>query len=79
MTKELCIELSIGQKEPKIFLYSITLEKDSNWVNLTCNGEQIAKLVDEQEARRLIWTYWNNVGIKLDYIESEDFTVVHDT
>ena len=48
------------------------------WVSLSCNGEHIAKLVSFEEARRVIWMYWTNIGICMDYLTEYDFDEIED-
>jgi len=50
-----------------------------DWHELSCNGTTIAKLVSEEECRRVIWQYWTEKGIKLNPIKDEDFEIVNDT
>ena len=48
-------------------------EIDGDWVELSGDGKHIAKLVDFEEARRVIWNYWANLGKNLEYLTEEDF------
>ena len=50
------------------------IEIENGWFDLTCNGSYVAKLVSEEECRRVIWTYWTNLGVNLDPLLEEDFT-----
>ena len=56
--------------------YEVENIGDTEWVNLSCNGDHIAKLVSFEEARRVIYMYWVNLGVSLDYLTEDDFDEV---
>jgi len=51
-------------------------DREDGWFELSCDGEHIALVVSEEECRRIVWTYWTNLGLNMPYLESESFTVV---
>ena len=51
-----------------------TVDEDKNgWWNLYSDSDFICKVVSFEEARRVIWMYWTNLGIDMEYITEEDF------
>ncbi len=48
-------------------------EIGGDWVQLTCDGADVAKLVSFEEARRYIYHYWVNLGYEMDYLTEDDF------
>jgi len=50
----------------------------NDWYELSCDGSTIGKMVSEEECRRVIWAYWNNLGVEMDYLKDEDFTVIQE-
>ena len=54
--------------------YSITPNRE--WFDLKCDGSQIARLVSEEECRRVIWNYWVALGVNIPFIEDKDFTLI---
>lgn len=50
----------------------------SGWFDLSCDGNFIAKLLGEQECRRVIWAYWTNLGVDMAYLTDDDFDEVDD-
>jgi len=56
--------------------YEVKFKDGSDWVDLSCDGNFIAKLVSFEEARRVIWMYWTNLGVNLEYLTEDDFNEV---
>jgi len=50
---------------------------NNDWFDLVCNDTLVAKLVSEEECRRVIWTYLVSIGKNIDYITDEDLEVVN--
>jgi len=48
----------------------------AGWFDLNCDGCFIARLISEEECRRVIWAYWTNFGVDMDYITDADFNEV---
>ena len=48
-------------------------ELNAGLFELTWNGAFIAKLVSEEECRRVIWYYWTNLGKNIEPLTEEDF------
>lgn len=46
------------------------------WFDLSCDGNLIAKLLGEEECRRVIWVYWNDLGVDMPYLTDDDFDEV---
>ena len=46
------------------------------WWNLAINGEHYAKLVDEEECRRVIWLQFKNKDEEIEYLTALDFNEV---
>ena len=65
--------LSIGEDLDREYIIE---ESNYDWWNLSCDGSHIAKLVSEEECRRVIWSYWTNQGIYLDVITEDNFTII---
>ena len=53
-------------------------EVDNDWVILRCDGEFICRVVSFEEARRVIYMYWNNLGVDMDYLTEDDFDEIDD-
>ena len=58
--------------------YEVKEFGSDGWVDLSCNGEHISKLISFEEARRVIWMYWTNLGVTMDYLTEDDFNEAED-
>ena len=76
MTKEYLHEVETCD-EPEYRSYKIK-SIGNDWFELTCDDEVIGKMVSEEECRRVIWSYWTNLGVPMEYLEDEDFTVIEE-
>lgn len=53
--------------------YEVREFGEHGWMQLVCDGTEICKLINEEECRRMIWNYWTNQGIAMDYLTADDF------
>ena len=54
--------------------YEIKEIGSEGWMQLVCDGTDICKLINEEECRRMIWSYWTHQGKDMEYLTEDDFS-----
>ncbi len=65
-----------GEDEDKIF--DIKYRANSEWPELWYNGEMVGKMVNQEECRRVAWSYLVNLGLNPEPLTDKDFVEVKD-
>jgi len=80
MIKEYVHQVEVVDKETNMVSYEDRVyrieDMGGDWWNLECDGNHIAKVLSEEECRRIIWAYWTNIGMSMPYLEEDKFKVV---
>ena len=80
MIKEYIHQIEVLDKETSAVSFEDRVYRiepiGKGWFDLSCDGNHIAKVVSEEECRRIIWAYWTNLGMSMPYLEDSSFKVV---
>ena len=76
MNKILKLTPIINGEKLNTLEYKIQTEEETKWVKLFCDNGLIAILVNEEEARRVVWSHWNQKGMHIEPLKINDFIEV---